>query len=208
MPIRPEPDSRRRDFALILRTHFSNIRSLDDREVSLLAAHFGLFEKWNRILNLSSVRDLETVVVRHYCESLFLAVNLPPGVQRLIDLGSGAGFPGFPVAVARPECTVVLVESHQRKAAFLKEATRGLPNVRVVAQRSETIEGRFDCMTSRAVAWREARPEALRLADRVALLVTAPDADDIGRDAAIRWQAPKPLPWREHSVLLIGECST
>jgi 16S rRNA (guanine527-N7)-methyltransferase len=74
---------------------------------------------------LSSIRDAETAVVRHYCESLYLAIHLPPGGHRIVDLGSGAGFPGFPIAVARPECSVVLVESHQRKAAFLKEAARG-----------------------------------------------------------------------------------
>jgi hypothetical protein len=80
--------------------------------------------------------------------------------------------------------------------------------VRVFAGRSETLDGRFDYMTLRAVAWREARAEALRLAGRVALLVTARDAEIIGRDTAIRWQDPKPLPWQQNTVLLIGECST
>lgn len=201
-------DSTHDDFALTLRARFASVRPLDDREISLLCSHYRLYVKWNRVLNLSSVRDVEAVAVRHYCESLFVAVSLPAGPWRIIDLGSGAGFPGYPVAVARPECQVVLVEGHQRKATFLKEATRGMPNVQVYGGRSETMQGRFDWMTSRAVAWREVKREWARLAARVALLVTERDAADIRRDPAVRWQEPQRLPWQEHTVLLIGECFT
>ena len=65
--------------------------------------------------------------------------RLPAGVLRIADVGSGAGFPGFPVAVLRPDCSVTLIESHQRKAVYLKEASRKLPNVRVLSKLAEDV---------------------------------------------------------------------
>src|SRR5690242_14425854 len=114
-----------------------------------LGAHYELLLKWNRVLNLTSVRSLNEAAERHYGESLFLASRLPAGSFRIVDIGSGAGFPGFPVAVARPDCQITLVESHQRKAVFLREASRGMPNVAVGAQRAESVSENFDWAISR-----------------------------------------------------------
>src|ERR1017187_6190482 len=100
--------------------------------------------RWNRSLNLTAIRSREEAIERHYCESLFLGARLPAGALRIADVGSGAGFPGFPVAVLRPECSVTLIESHKRKAVFLREASRTLPNVRVFAKRAEDVGERFD----------------------------------------------------------------
>src|SRR6266436_9755293 len=94
---------------------------------------------WNKVINLTRIERLEEVVDRHYAESLFVGANLPFGSLTIADLGSGAGFPGFPIAVLRPECSVTLIESHKRKAVFLKEASRALPNVVVLAQRAEDV---------------------------------------------------------------------
>src|SRR5262249_34337860 len=111
--------------------------ALPPEQVRALAEHYDLLCRWNRGLNLTRVDRLEEAVVRHYCESLFLAAHLPSDPVRVVDIGSGAGFPGIPVAVARPDCTVTLVESHRRKAVFLRDATRRMPNVRVLADRAE-----------------------------------------------------------------------
>jgi hypothetical protein len=73
------------------------------------------------------------------------------------------------VAIARPDCSVTLVESHQRKAVFLKEAARRLGNVRVLAVRAESVQERFDWLVSRAVSYEDLAP-AIRLAPRVVLL--------------------------------------
>jgi 16S rRNA (guanine527-N7)-methyltransferase len=87
-------------------------------EYPALRAHFELLQRWNKSLNLTRIDSVE----RNYGESLFLGRHLPPGPLRICDIGSGAGFPGFPVAVLRPDCEITLIEAHQRKAVFLKEA--------------------------------------------------------------------------------------
>ena len=109
-----------------------------------LEAHHRLLEKWNRTLNLTRISDVE----RNYGESLFLGRHLPAGRLRICDIGSGAGFPGFPVAVLRPDCEVTLIEAHQRKAVFLKEAARCMPNIRVVGKRAEDVDDKFDWAVS------------------------------------------------------------
>jgi len=127
-------------FPELLRKKLAGILEPSSAQVQILHAHYELLLRWNRVLNLTTIDSLEEAIERHYCESLFLAAHLNPRPLRLADVGSGAGFPGIPVAVVRPDCTVTLIESHKRKAAFLREATRKLPNVRVLSQRGEDIE--------------------------------------------------------------------
>src|SRR5437868_3656406 len=93
-------------------------------KLAALEVHYNLLLRWNTVLNLTGITDLDTAVERHYCESIFLAAHLPAGPLRLADIGSGAGFPGLPIAVLRPDCMVTLIESHQRKSVFLREASR------------------------------------------------------------------------------------
>ena len=133
-----------------------------------LDAHYELMLRWNAKLNLTRITDRQEAWERHYLESIFLARQLPPGPLRIADVGSGAGFPGIPIAVVRPECTVTLIESHQRKSVFLREATRDLPNVRVLAMRAESVQETFDWIVSRAVS--PERVLKLNLAPNVALL--------------------------------------
>jgi len=133
-----------------------------------LEAHYALLIKWNKIINLTRIETLEDAVERHYRESLFLASHLTEG--SVADIGSGAGFPGFVVAVARPESSVTLIESHQRKAVFLKEVSRRLPNVRVLAKRASEVRERFDWAISRAVSYADLSTALPRLGTRVALL--------------------------------------
>ncbi len=195
-------------FALLLKQQFASVGTLQDRQVALLEEHYTHYERWNRVLNLSSVRDVEGAVMRHYCESLFLAWNLPAGPQRLVDVGSGAGFPGVPIGVLREDCEVTLVEAHRRKAVFLKEVTRGLGNVSVFAGRAEAVSTRFDWMVSRAVSWDDLQKHAAGLAAAIALLAGAQDATRIRRTPGMAWEDPIRLPWGRERVLLFGHRST
>jgi 16S rRNA (guanine527-N7)-methyltransferase len=161
-----------------------------------LEAHRRLLEKWNRTLNLTRITDLE----RNYGESIFLAEHLPPGPLRICDIGSGAGFPGFPVAIVRPDCQVTLIESHQRKAVFLKEACRNHPNLRVLARRAEEVTEQFDWAISRAVSDADLSGILAKLAPNVALLIGAEEPQIPG----LVWQSPVLLPDSHNRYLRIG----
>lgn len=188
-------------FRELLNLHFGPIRPLSSGEVAKLWSHYQLLVRWNRVLNLTAIRDVETAVLRHYCESLFAGVHLPRQAGSILDVGSGAGFPGIPVAVLRPESSVVLAESHRRKAVFLREATRDYENVRVEGSRAEDLSGEFDYVISRAVRWQG----VLRVAHRgLALLMGEEDATAASCHPAFDWNAPIHLPWGEHRVLLTG----
>lgn len=117
-----------------------------------LLAYLDLLAKWNRTYNLTAVRDPEDMVSRHLLDSL--AVLPFVHGESLADLGSGAGLPGIPLAIARPNLAVTLVESNGKKARFLREAARSLPlpNVRVFEARVQTVAGLFDMVTCRAFA--------------------------------------------------------
>jgi 16S rRNA (guanine527-N7)-methyltransferase len=141
-----------------------------EAQASALEAHYELLLRWNQVINLTAIRNVEDAVERHYFEALFLAERLPANVGSVADVGSGAGFPGFPVAVVRPECLVTLIESDQRKAVFLREASRGLANVRVLAKRAEEVAESFNCVVSRAVSYAVLGKGARKLGGRLALL--------------------------------------
>ena len=158
------------DFKSLLTLEFSPYGRLTGDQLTLLERHYQLLLRWNQKMNLTRITSVGDAVRYHYCESLYLARSLPGGALRIVDIGSGAGFPGIPVAIYRPDCEIHLVESHQRKAVFLSEATRNLSNTRVWAVRSEELTQTYDWMISRAV-----RPDdvlKLALAPRVAVLGT------------------------------------
>lgn len=117
-----------------------------------LARHLELLMRWNRAVSLTSVRTPEEMVRRHVAESLCCAAALP-GCGSVLDLGSGAGFPGIPVQLARPELQVTLAESHGKKAAFLREVIRELGlRAEVFAGRAQELPaGGFGCVCLRAV---------------------------------------------------------
>src|SRR5689334_14808019 len=117
----------------VLRRELTGLVELSDGQIGALTAHYELMLVWNARMALTTVTDVEEAAVRHYCESLVLGSHLTSG--RVADIGSGPGFPGIPAAILRPDCQFDLVESNQRKAVFLREAARGLKNVRVVAAR-------------------------------------------------------------------------
>lgn len=108
---------------------------LDAEQLKLLGRHVDLMLRWNRSINLTAITDPDEVVEKHVLDSLAVVAVLPSG--SLMDAGSGAGFPGIPAAIARPDLEVVLVDSVQKKVAFLKTvlAELRLPKVKAVAVR-------------------------------------------------------------------------
>ena len=183
----------------MLTTEFAPYGELSELQLAQLEDHYTAVVKWNQRLNLTRILSLTESVQFHYCESLFLGKFLPKGSHRIVDVGSGAGFPGIPVAILRPECEVTLVESHQRKSVFLREASRGLTNVRVFAQRAEDVKGTYDWLISRAVA--PADILKLGLAGSLALLIGKDDASQLSG-------ASVPVPWGNRRVLFHVEQQT
>lgn len=117
-----------------------------------LLAYLALLDKWNRVYNLTAVRDVERMVSHHLLDSL-AAVPYYKG-EAVLDVGSGGGLPGIPLAIARPELRVTLIDSIAKKTAFLLQAKAelGLGNVQVITSRVEDFrpDAQFDVITSRA----------------------------------------------------------
>lgn len=131
-----------------------------------LSDYLDLLLKWNSKTNLTAIRDPEDIVTRHFGESLFMAAHLP-ACETLLDLGSGAGFPGLPIQIFLPELSVTLAESQNKKATFLREVVRHLSlRTEVWADRAENMPPlrRFDAVVLRAV---DNPLKALKLAQRL-----------------------------------------
>jgi 16S rRNA (guanine527-N7)-methyltransferase len=125
---------------------------LDSNQSQRFTALLSLFLRWNARINISAIRDEEGILSRHFVESIACARALPAGISTLLDYGSGAGFPGIPIALCRPEIAVTLAESQDKKAAFLHEAVRVLGVTTLVhSGRAESLTTHFDCVTLRAV---------------------------------------------------------
>ena len=124
---------------------------LDPALAGPLLKYLGELVLWNKTYNLTSVRDPAEMVTRHLLDSL---VMLPHVEGRTVDVGSGAGLPGIPVAIANPALHVTLLDSNGKKARFLRHVQRALPltNVEVVEARAEafTPPARFDSVVTRA----------------------------------------------------------
>jgi 16S rRNA (guanine527-N7)-methyltransferase len=124
----------------------------DAARVEKLLDYLALLVRWNRTYNLTAVREPVEMVTRHLLDSLTLLPWLTPGT--LVDLGTGPGLPGIPIAIMNPEREVVLVESNGKKARFLREALRqlGLSAAQVVEGRAEAGGARAPQVTARALA--------------------------------------------------------
>ena len=179
------------------------------------AVYLDLLIKWNARMNLTSVRDPDAILERHFVECIACAKALPAGIGSLLDLGSGAGFPGIPIAISRPEIAVTLAESQAKKAAFLREVQRSLNlGFQVFAGRAEDIGYSFDCVTMRAVdKMREAIRTGSRLLHRngtMALLITRISLGE-AQDAAgpfIEWEQQIHLPGSEQRLLALGRLTS
>lgn len=129
--------------------------ALDEPALARAVAHLNLVAKWNRVHNLTAVREPEQMVVIHLLDSLSLLPYLGEA-RTLIDVGSGAGFPGIPIAIARPDVQVTLLDSSHKKGTFLEQARTelALENASVVCERVESYKPQagFDVVVSRAFA--------------------------------------------------------
>lgn len=117
-----------------------------------LLTYLTLLEKWNKAYNLTAIRDSDDMVCRHLLDSLAIQPWIRGG--RLLDVGSGAGLPGIPLAIANPNLSLVLLDSNGKKVRFLQEVKRvlKLDNVEVIQSRVENYHPPFDfdTVTSRA----------------------------------------------------------
>lgn len=125
-----------------------------DLPVEPFIAYLKLLYKWNNAYNLTAIRELDNMVTHHILDSLAIL----PWVKgpKLLDVGTGAGLPGIPLAIAMPSLQVVLLDSNGKKIRFLREVKRALAlnNVEVVQSRAETYHptSGFDTVTSRALS--------------------------------------------------------
>jgi len=117
-----------------------------------LLAYVALIAKWNKVYNLTAIRDPERMVVEHVLDSLAILAHVRP--RRILDVGTGAGLPGIPMAIVHADWQVTLLDSNHKKSAFLQQVAieLSLPNVLVACERIETLRaaGGFDTVVSRA----------------------------------------------------------
>jgi 16S rRNA (guanine527-N7)-methyltransferase len=169
-----------------------------------------LLLRWNSRVSLTAVRDPIRIIQRHFVECSLVAQQIPLDVRNLLDYGSGAGLPGIPIAICRPEIRVTLAEAQGKKAAFLREA------VRVLGINGEVFDGRvemmpqelqFDAVALRAVEKMDlAIPVAVQRAKRyLALMTTNGSAPIYGKLAPeLDWMESVLIPNTRQMILVIG----
>jgi 16S rRNA (guanine527-N7)-methyltransferase len=195
--------------------------AFNSAQMEKFVCHFQLLLKWNPKINLTSISDPEEIAWRHFAESLYLTQALQLASSEsahpvLMDVGSGAGFPGLPLKVAWESVSLKLIEPNQRKASFLKEVVRScsLDRTEVLPARLEHIaKGNFrhtaDVVVVRAVALDESVLQSVRdlLAPegRVALYLGSDDAARLRGLPQYQWEEPFAIPRSHRRVILIGK---
>lgn len=126
---------------------------LNPTQQQKLLEYVALIAKWNKVYNLTAVRDPQAMITQHLLDSLTVLPHLH-GIARLIDIGTGAGLPGIPLAIARPAWQITLLDSNHKKTTFLRQACLelGLTNVDVVCERVEHYQPSlgYEAVISRA----------------------------------------------------------
>lgn len=181
---------------------------LDSDQTNVLYKHYELLFQWNRRMNLTAIRDPEKVVFRHFGESLAVAKLIGPGSGRVVDIGSGAGFPGAPVAVCCPQRHVTLLESAGKKAIFLKEIARIQQNLAVYEGRLDQFQKQLEWATMRGVAPSGVVGEIGRVAQMLALIIGATKASEAASQLGLRDVKEHPIPWDSRTVILVGSLSS
>lgn len=188
---------------------------LSERQIEQLATHFSLLVHWNRKINLTAVRRPEEIAVRHFEESLFLTKVVKVETGLLMDVGSGAGFPGLPVKIACPAISAVLLEPNRKKTAFLKEVIRqcGLERIEVRSERLEEaargpLAEQASLVTLRAVALTGDLlvdlKKLLAPDGRLALFLGEKDALALTAGSEMQWEPPVPIPRSARRVIAVG----
>lgn len=178
------------------------------------ATYLSLILRWNARTNLTAIRDEEGILSRHFVESIVCAQTVPPDTHNLLDFGSGAGFPGIPIALCRPEIAVTLAESQSKKAGFLREAIRTLTlNATVHSARAEVLGSTFDCVTMRAVdqMHKAVSAAAHLISPGGSLVLMTTDTESTGlkgeAGADFAWRTPVSLPFSSGRRIEVGVCS-
>ena len=172
-----------------------------------------LLLQWNKSLNLSSIQDPQEIITRHFGESMFLCTLLPVENCRLADVGSGAGFPGLAIKIIRPSVQITLIESNQRKCAFLSEVVRriGISGVEISPARFEDLQmpqGSKDILTARAIGgwarflgWAKS---TVAPPGHAALWVGEQDSIKMSGTLGWGWDPPVRIPESQRRFLLVG----
>ena len=182
-------------------------------ETKQVVIYLDLLLKWNAKISLTALRDPEEIVQRHFGESFFAAERAEISrASTLIDVGSGAGFPGLPMAILAPETHVTLIESQQKKVAFLREVVRALElkNVSVHLGRAERSELQARIVTMRAVEkFEQALITAASLVESggsLALLIGESQARATPRTLPnFAWLDPISIPKSRERILILGK---
>jgi 16S rRNA (guanine527-N7)-methyltransferase len=187
------------------------LEPLSDDEAAKFETYLNLLLKWNAKLNLTAVREPAAIVRRHFLECIQCA-RIIPDVATLLDFGSGAGLPGIPIAILRPEIAVTLGESQAKKASFLREAVRTLElKAEVYDGRIESMpsEKQFEAVTLRAV---DKMAEACLVAsarlspEGTMVVFGTPSTERVirGATAPVLWRKSDPLAGSATAFLMIG----
>jgi 16S rRNA (guanine527-N7)-methyltransferase len=202
----PAPEQIPEWFSELLNRELSGWTRLSDIQIAHLYQHYDLLLRWNQRMNLTTVKPGPETVIRHYCESLFFAAHLPVTEEEtsVLDLGSGPGFPGIPMAIFKPAWRLTLVESSQRKAVFLRESSRPLRNVSVLAERMELVSAHADWVVTRAVDPAEVISTVPRLAPNIGLMLGEDDFTSIRNNSRVAWAKPVRLPWGDRRLCVYG----
>ena len=187
---------------------------LTDVHISQLSTYLDLLLKWNKKMNLTAVREPEQIVQRHFGESLFAASLVAaacPGARTLVDIGSGAGFPGIPMKIVVPHLQVTLIESQHKKATFLREVIRtlDLASTQGSNTRAEDLGLAADIVTLRAVeAFEQVLPVTRKLLAPGGTLMLLIGAAQVGKAKSLlpgfAWREARAIPLSERRVILLG----
>lgn len=187
---------------------------LTPEQVAAVQQYMAILLAWNEKVNLTAIRDPLEILYRHFCESMYAVAAVPLQLGRLADVGSGGGFPGLAMKIARPELHVFLIESNIKKATFLAEVVRelGLTDTRVLVSQYEELGEEvapLDFVCSRALGefqrllgWAHSERVSAR---QVVLWVGGRDIDEIKRVRGWLWKDPVLIPRSLQRFLFVGD---
>ena len=149
-----------RNYSYLIKTLSVWKFELTEKQIEQLDKYYELLIEKNKVMNLTAITEFDEVIVKHFADSLSICTVMPDDIHTICDLGTGAGFPGIPMAIAYPNIQFTLIDSLNKRIKFLQEVVDciGLDNVTLVharaeeAGRNKIYREQFDLVVSRAVA--------------------------------------------------------